>query len=77
MLSSARFNFAIACSLLALAGCSVEAASGPRGVILICIDTLRADHLGAYGYDVRETTPALDRLASEGWLFADASSTAG
>jgi arylsulfatase A-like enzyme len=31
-------------------------------------DTLRADHLGIYGYD-RPTSPALDRLAGEGAVF--------
>lgn len=41
--------------------------NGPN-VILISIDTLRADHLGAYGYE-RATSPTLDRLASEGVLF--------
>ncbi len=42
----------------------------PRGpnVLLITIDTLRADHLGAYGY-ARPTSPALDRLAADGALF--------
>lgn len=32
-------------------------------IILISADTLRADHLGCYGYE-RDTTPALDRLAA-------------
>ncbi len=36
-------------------------------VILISIDTLRADHLSCYGYG-KTTTPNLDRLASEGTL---------
>jgi arylsulfatase A-like enzyme len=36
--------------------------------ILISIDTLRADHLGAYGYP-RPTSPSLDRLAAESILF--------
>ncbi len=43
----------------------------PRGaanVLLVSIDTLRRDHVSAYGYE-RRTTPALDRLASEGVLF--------
>lgn len=40
----------------------------PPCVILISIDTLRPDHLGCYGYP-RETSPTLDRLASEGALF--------
>ena len=36
--------------------------------LFVTIDTLRADHLGCYGY-ARPTTPALDRLASESVLF--------
>ncbi|GEM_PF-1098739 len=40
----------------------------PRNVIVIVIDTLRADHLSAYGYPL-ETTPSLDRIADEGMLF--------
>ena len=35
------------------------------------IDTLRADHVGAYGYD-RPTTPNLDALASRGVVFENA-----
>jgi len=37
-------------------------------VILISIDTLRADHLGCYGYE-RETSPHIDALASDGVTF--------
>jgi len=37
-------------------------------VILVSIDTLRADHLGAYGY-AGETSPAMDELAKDGALF--------
>jgi len=37
-------------------------------VILISLDTLRADHLGAYGYQ-RPTSPHLDALADDGVLF--------
>ncbi len=40
-------------------------------VLLITIDTLRADRLGCYGY-VGAGTPNLDRLAAEGVRFADA-----
>jgi HEAT repeat protein len=39
-----------------------------RDLLLITVDALRADHLGAYGYE-RPTTPALDALAREGVLF--------
>ena len=46
-----------------------------RNVLLITIDTLRADAVGAYGErEVR--TPALDRLAGEGALFQKAYATA-
>ncbi len=38
-------------------------------VILISLDTVRADHLGAWGYS-RPTSPHLDRLAAEGFRFA-------
>ena len=42
-----------------------------RGVIFISIDTLRRDHVGAYGY-AKPTTPNLDALARRGVLAADA-----
>lgn len=37
-------------------------------ILYIDIDTLRADHLGCYGYQ-RNTSPNIDRLAEEGILF--------
>jgi len=40
-------------------------------VILIVIDTLRADHLSCYGY-VRKTSPNIDEFASQGVLFSRA-----
>ncbi len=43
-------------------------------VILISIDTLRADHLSCYGYD-KPTTPNIDRLAAEGTIFRENYST--
>jgi arylsulfatase A-like enzyme len=43
----------------------------PQGVILVQLDTLRADHLDAYGYE-RKTAPNLARLAEEGALFRHA-----
>jgi len=46
----------------------------PRRVILISVDTLRADHLGVYGHS-RFTSPILDTFALEGVVFEDASST--
>ncbi len=44
-------------------------------VLLVTIDCLRADHLGAYGYD-RPTSPALDRLAAEGIRYERAHAAA-
>ena len=48
------------------------ASAAAPNVILISIDTLRADHLGCYGY-ARSTSPSLDRLASEGVVLTDVS----
>jgi arylsulfatase A-like enzyme len=39
-----------------------------RNVVLVSIDTLRADHLGAYGYP-RPTSPGIDALGRESMLF--------
>jgi len=44
-------------------------------LILITIDSLRADHVGSYGHN-RSVTPTLDRLAEEGVQFTNAVSTA-
>jgi arylsulfatase A-like enzyme len=54
---------------LLAAGCGGERAA--RSVVLITVDTLRADALGAYGA-ASATTPAIDRLAAEGVLFESA-----
>ena len=43
-------------------------ARNTRPVVLISVDTLRADHLGCYGY-ARETTPAIDSLAGDSAVF--------
>lgn len=51
-------------------GASVRAAKRPS-VLLITIDTLRADHLGCYGYK-RVETPVIDGLAARGVRFANA-----
>jgi len=48
----------------------VAAASAPN-VVLVTIDTLRADRVGAYGHAAGET-PTIDRLAREGVLVLDA-----
>jgi len=43
--------------------------TGPaRNVVLVSLDTLRADHLGLYGY-ARDTSPELDAFAQEAFVF--------
>src|SRR5690606_31684387 len=56
---------------LGCAGSDGDGAAGPPDIILISIDTLRPDHLGAYGYG-RDTSPVLDSLAARGATFANA-----
>jgi len=50
-----------------------ELRAGPN-LLLVTLDTLRADHIGAYGYDAIET-PNLDRLAREGVRFDQVATT--
>lgn len=51
---------------------SVGNGDGTRpDLILISIDTLRPDHLGAYGYE-RDTSPSLDSLAARAAIFENA-----
>ncbi len=61
---------------IGVAGCSQSAKpSKPMNVLLVTLDTVRADHLGSYGMK-HDITPNLDRLANEGIRFATAISTA-
>ena len=62
-----------------LMGCAQEPPKFNKPpIILIDIDTLRADHLGCYGYE-RDTSPHIDRFASEAarfeWVFSQAPNT--
>lgn len=63
----------VACALLLLllllAGSCGGPAQPPRSLLLVSIDTLRADHVSCYGY-ARETTPHLDALAARSQRFA-------
>lgn len=69
-------------ALLALLGCSgapeptPPAPPTPPDLILVVVDTLRADRLGAYGYP-KDTSPALDALAAEGLVFERAYAQSG
>ncbi len=68
---------AVAVGLAAAGGWRYARASAPVSgpIILISIDTLRADHLPAYGY-TKVKTPAIDALAADGVLFERAYSHA-
>jgi arylsulfatase A-like enzyme len=72
-LRTTRALAAPAVVLAVAAGCRGEARPAPpQRVVLVSVDTLRADHLGGYGYG-RPTSPGIDALAREGILFEDVS----
>jgi arylsulfatase A-like enzyme len=48
----------------------------PPNVLLITVDTLRADHLGSYGFAF-DTSPSIDALAADGVVFEKAIAAAG
>jgi len=86
--ASARALWCLACAALAIVGCQreSEAPRAPAGapkladdaslnVVLITLDTTRADALGSYG-QARPVTPNLDRLAVEGTQFQQCVSSA-
>lgn len=54
-----------------LGGCSKRYRRDRPNIILITLDTTRADHLGCYGYK-RPTSPNLDKLAGESVLYTKA-----
>ena len=51
-------------------GCAKRSPEVPPSVLLVTIDTLRADRVGVYGSPAG-LTPSLDRLAQRGWVFED------
>lgn len=64
-------------SVLGVASCARPAPELPRpkNVVVILSDTLRADHMGLFGYD-RPTTPWLDGLAADSVVFERATAAA-
>jgi len=72
--------FLAALCAFALTACGDESGAGeghsaPHGIVLVTIDTLRADHLPWHGYP-RNTAPFLAALAERSVVFLDAVSTA-
>ncbi|HEV7734507.1 MAG TPA: sulfatase-like hydrolase/transferase [Candidatus Binatia bacterium] len=66
---------AVAGALAVVAASSCRRAPTRPNVLVITVDTLRADHLGCYGFGLANT-PAIDELASEGVRCADATTSA-
>jgi arylsulfatase A-like enzyme/Tfp pilus assembly protein PilF len=69
---SGRFLAPVLLVLVLAVSCS-GTTSGPEGILLITLDTTRADRLGCYGYG-KAQTPNLDAFALENALFLDAMS---
>ncbi len=67
--------FALAVLFGAGCGAGPHPLEAPRGIVLIVLDTLRADGLSTYG-NPRDTSPAIDSLAARGVLFENAISHA-
>lgn len=59
----------VLCFISIFIGCQKK-----KNVVLITIDTLRADHMGCYGF-TRDTIPAIDALSNEGCFFTNVTST--
>jgi arylsulfatase A-like enzyme len=68
-----RFPFFALLCLIALSSCGRPSAQRPNLVVIV-IDTVRADRLSCYGYR-RPTTPRIDELCARGLRFQNASST--
>jgi arylsulfatase A-like enzyme len=73
MHSSARLRIGCRCAA-ALGLAALAVSCGPQRlppferIVLVSLDTVRADHMGTYGYP-RDTTPFLDSMAALGVLF--------
>lgn len=68
-----RARCLLAALALATTACAPPPVPAPEVLLLVSIDTLRADHLGVYGYP-RPTSPAIDAWAAGGTLFEDVTS---
>jgi len=64
----------VVAAALAVVACA-QPVDPPPSVVLIVLDTVRADHMGLYGYE-RDTTPRLAEWAQRGTVFDNAFSTA-
>ena len=79
MRRSAIFQIFVCAAAATWVGCRKpslpEVAPSPPNIIVVMVDTLRADHMSLYGYE-RPTTPFIDTFASEAMVFERARSQA-
>jgi len=68
---AAAFTLAWVALATALAGCRGEPPPRRPDILLVSLDTLRADHLSCYGYP-RPTSPVIDEFAARGLRFVEA-----
>ena len=61
-----RLRLTLACGLGLLLGCGADGA--PPDLVLVTLDTTRADHLGPYGYEASKT-PVLDAFAESAVVY--------
>ena len=66
------FLMIVGCGRAPIAG---PEAPAPPNVIIVLVDTLRADHMSLYGYE-RATTPFIDKFAADAVVFEHARSQA-
>src|SRR5215472_8251618 len=72
--SGATLGIVASCIVLLVGRAALRAdLRSPASVILISVDTLRADHLSCYGYR-RASTPHIDAVAQSGTLFTQVDS---
>jgi arylsulfatase len=66
-----KLSLLLALMLLAAGGCKSSHEAQRFNILLIAVDTLRADHLGCYGYQY-PTSPRLDAFAKKSIFFENA-----
>ena len=71
VMSCAAIVASVSCCQQPLSGTADLRQAARPNVVLISIDTLRADHLGVYGYS-RDTSPAIDAFARDAHVYSNA-----
>ncbi|MBN2301499.1 MAG: sulfatase, partial [Lentisphaerae bacterium] len=56
---------------------SLSAEQMAPNILIVSVDTLRADHLGCYGFEDKFISPNIDKIAERGVLFEDTITTIG